>query len=71
LKESGGYAVSVSDDEMVSAGKEMAKFEGIFAEPASAAPVASLKMDHVRSRMDKGITWSASSRAADSRRTTY
>jgi threonine synthase len=53
LKESGGYAVSVSDEEMVSAGKEMAKFEGIFAEPASAAPVASLKTDQVRSRIEK------------------
>jgi len=54
LKESGGYAVSVSDDEMVSAGKEMAKLEGIFAEPASAAPVASLKLDNVRNRIENG-----------------
>ncbi len=54
LKESGGYAVSVSDDEMVSAGKEIAKFEGIFAEPASAAPVASLKIDDVRNRIEDG-----------------
>lgn len=53
LKDSDGYAVSVSDEDMMSAGKEMAKLEGIFAEPASAAPVASLRTDGVRSLIDR------------------
>ncbi len=48
LKESGGFAVNVSDNDMISAGKEIARLEGIFAEPASAAPVASLKLDIVK-----------------------
>ena len=42
LKESNGFAVSVSDDDMLAAGREIARFEGIFAEPASAATVACL-----------------------------
>ncbi len=42
LRESEGLATSVSDEEMISAGKEIARFEGIFAEPASAATVACL-----------------------------
>ncbi|MBN2335366.1 threonine synthase [Candidatus Bathyarchaeota archaeon] len=54
LKESDGYAISVSDEEMVDAGKEIARYEGIFAEPASAAPVASLKTDKVRSLIGRG-----------------
>jgi threonine synthase len=48
LKESGGFAVNVSDNDMISAGKEIARLEGIFAEPASAAPVASLKLEVVK-----------------------
>ena len=43
LKESGGFATSISDDDMLVAGREIAKLEGIFAEPASAATVACLK----------------------------
>lgn len=43
IKESGGYAVSVTDDDMHSTGREIAKFEGIFPEPASASTVACLK----------------------------
>lgn len=42
LKESNGLAASVSDEEMLAAGREIAKMEGIFAESASAATVASL-----------------------------
>jgi threonine synthase len=42
IKESGGYAISVTDDEMHSTGREIAKFEGIFPEPASASTVACL-----------------------------
>ncbi len=43
LKESGGFAASISDEEMLAAGRNIAKLEGIFAEPASAATVACLK----------------------------
>jgi len=48
LRESGGSAVSVSDDDMIAAGKDIAKYEGIFAEPASSAPVACLKLDEAQ-----------------------
>lgn len=43
LKESEGLALSVSDEEIFSAEQELAKLEGIFAEPASAATYAALK----------------------------
>lgn len=42
LKESRGFSVSVTDGEMVEYGMEIARSEGIFAEPASAATVACL-----------------------------
>jgi threonine synthase len=42
LKESNGFSVSVTDGEMVEYGMEIARSEGIFAEPASAATVACL-----------------------------
>ncbi|EMR73355.1 transcriptional regulator [Thaumarchaeota archaeon SCGC AB-539-E09] len=42
IKESDGLAVAVSDDEMLRFGKEIARSEGIFPEPASAATVACL-----------------------------
>jgi threonine synthase len=42
IRESNGFAMSVSDDDMLVAGREIARLEGIFAEPASAATVASL-----------------------------
>lgn len=51
LNESSGFAVKVSDNDMISAGKEIARLEGIFAEPASAAPVASLKLEKVKNRI--------------------
>jgi threonine synthase len=50
LKQSNGNAITVEDHMMVDAGKLMARFEGIFAEPASAAPIASL-----RNLIDDGI----------------
>ena len=53
LKESDGFAVSVSDDEMIEAGMSIARNEGIFAEPASSAPVASLQKEIVQDRVDK------------------
>lgn len=43
LKESKGLAISVSDEEIFLAEQEVAKLEGIFAEPASAATYAALK----------------------------
>lgn len=43
IKESKGLAVSVSDEEIFSAEREIARFEGIFAEPASAATYAAIK----------------------------
>lgn len=53
LKESKGFAVSVSDDDMIEAGMVIARTEGIFSEPASSAPVASLQSDIVHKRVDK------------------
>ena len=43
IKESKGLAISVSDEEIFLAEQELAKLEGIFAEPASAATYAALK----------------------------
>lgn len=42
LRESKGFALEVTDEEMLMAERELAKYEGIFAEPASAATIASL-----------------------------
>jgi threonine synthase len=42
IRDSYGFAISVSDDDMIEGGRHMAKYEGIFAEPASAATVACL-----------------------------
>jgi threonine synthase len=43
MEESGGNAVSVSDPEIFTAQQEIARLEGIFAEPASAATLAALQ----------------------------
>jgi threonine synthase len=43
IRESKGTAISVSDKEIVDAVNLLAKFEGIFAEPASATTIAGLK----------------------------
>jgi threonine synthase len=53
LKESGGFAVSVSDEEMIEAGISIARTEGIFVEPASSAPVASLHQDIIMNNVDQ------------------
>jgi threonine synthase len=53
LKESRGFAVSVTDNEMMEAGREIARNEGIFAEPASSAPVASLQHQILMDRVDE------------------
>ncbi|MEM3673094.1 MAG: threonine synthase [Candidatus Bathyarchaeia archaeon] len=43
MRESGGTAIAVTDDEIVYAQKLLARTEGIFVEPASAASIAGLK----------------------------
>ncbi len=43
LKESNGTALTVTDDEIIKAQKLLARKEGIFVEPASAASIAGLK----------------------------
>jgi len=43
IRESGGGAVTVTDDEIIYAQKLLARTEGIFVEPASAASIAGLK----------------------------
>jgi threonine synthase len=43
LTESGGLALTVSDQEILSAELQIAKLEGVFAEPASAITIAALK----------------------------
>ncbi len=43
IRKSGGTAESVTDDEIVSAQKELARTEGIGVEPASASSIAGLK----------------------------
>ncbi|MEM4713412.1 MAG: threonine synthase [Candidatus Bathyarchaeia archaeon] len=56
IKESIGMAISVSDEEIFSAEQEIAKLEGVFAEPASAATYGALKKlvnQHVIGKKDK------------------
>jgi threonine synthase len=53
IKESGGYASTVSDEEILWAQKAMAKLEGIFAEPAGAASLAGLRKDLELGAIDK------------------
>jgi len=43
MRESGGQAVTVSDQEILEAEQEIARMEGLFAEPASSGTVAALK----------------------------
>jgi threonine synthase len=43
LRESGGLALTVSDAEILAAELQIAKLEGVFAEPASSATIAALK----------------------------
>lgn len=42
VTESGGHISSVTDDEILSAYSRVAEMEGLFVEPASAAPIAGL-----------------------------
>jgi threonine synthase len=43
IRESGGLALTVSDAEILAAELQIAKLEGVFAEPASSATIAALK----------------------------
>lgn len=43
LRDSGGTAISVTDDEILSSQRELARMEGIFAAPEGAATLAALK----------------------------
>jgi len=43
IKDSGGVAVTVSDSEIFAAETEVARLEGLFAEPSSSATIAALK----------------------------
>jgi threonine synthase len=56
IKESDGMAVTVSDSEILAAELQIAKLEGVFAEPASSATIAALK-----TLADKGETSCSSS----------
>lgn len=58
INESRGFAITVSDSEILAAELQIAKFEGVFAEPASSATVAALKklVDQSRVSRDSGVT---------------
>ncbi len=56
LKESGGYAFKVSDEEMLWASSMLAKYEGIFAEPAAASTIACVKRMVNEGLIDKSDT---------------
>ncbi|MGQ9744236.1 MAG: threonine synthase [Candidatus Bathycorpusculaceae bacterium] len=53
IKESNGLALTVSDQEIFSAELQIAKLEGMFAEPASSATVAALKKLVENGKIDK------------------
>lgn len=54
LKESGGFAVNVSDKEVLVAVKEFASKTGVFAEPSAAAVYAGLKKAVNEDKVDRG-----------------
>ncbi len=54
LRASGGLVVSVTDDEMLASEKEIARSEGLFVEPASAATVACLRRLVESGEIDRG-----------------
>lgn len=53
IKESGGRATTVTDREILEAQKMMARFEGIFAEPAGSAALAGLIKDVKSGELEK------------------
>ena len=54
LRKSGGTAVSVTDEELIAAVKEIGSAEGIFAAPEGAACLPALKKLLDRSEVDRG-----------------
>jgi len=54
IKESGGLAVKISDQSILEAEQEIARTEGIFAEPASSGTIAALRNLVNESRIDRG-----------------
>jgi len=56
IKESKGAAIAVQDSEIFAAEQEIARLEGIFAEPASSATIAALKKLVHQGVIDKGDT---------------
>ncbi|MDQ3937686.1 MAG: threonine synthase [Chloroflexota bacterium] len=54
--ESGGAIEAVSDEEILSAYRDLARLEGIFCEPASAASVAGVRRLVAEGRIDPGAT---------------
>jgi threonine synthase len=54
--ESGGLIESVSDEEILSAYRDLARYEGIFCEPASAASVAGVRKAAAAGLIDPGAT---------------
>ncbi|MEM2995819.1 MAG: threonine synthase [Candidatus Bathyarchaeia archaeon] len=53
LRESGGLALTVSDSEIFNAELQIAKLEGIFAEPASSATIAALEKAVETGKIDR------------------
>lgn len=54
IRESGGYAVAVSDGEALEAAKALARLEGIFSEPAASSTIAGLAKLLDEGRIDRG-----------------
>ncbi|MGV9305628.1 threonine synthase [Nonomuraea sp. NPDC003727] len=52
--ESGGLIAAVTDEQIFAAYREVARRDGVFAEPASAAGIAGLLDQHARGRLDPG-----------------
>jgi threonine synthase len=55
-EESGGRIEAVTDDEILAAYRDLARIEGVFCEPASAAAVAGLRKMALASRLDPDAT---------------
>lgn len=53
INKSNGFAIHVSDSEIVKAQSELAKYEGVFVEPSSAATIAAIKKSIEENRLGK------------------
>ena len=53
IRTTGGVAVAVSDNEILEAVKDLARLEGVFAEPAAATTIAGLKVLVRRNQIDR------------------